>query len=216
MKMHRFTALLIAVTFSANAAAPVFDQATNAEQLKLIIAPAARELAKTPVLRGSFVQRKFLSGLPKPLKSSGNYVISREQGIWWHTQLPFDSEFILTPESMAQLDGGKVATRLTAAQQPGLRVVGDVFFSIFALDPSALAANFELFGQRGERDTWTMGLRPKSSAMRSVMSEAVITGASRVDKVEMWDAHGDRTEITLTSKGNATTLTAEEAALFKK
>lgn len=209
-------ALLLITSMTANAASPVFDHASSVDQLKQIIAPAAGELAKTPVLRGTFVQRKYLGGIPKPLKSSGSYVISREQGIWWHTQLPFDSEFILTQNSMAQLDGGKVATRLTAEQQPGLRVVGDVFFSIFALDPSALAGNFELFGQRGERDAWTMGLRPKASALRNVMSETVITGAIRVDKVELWDSHGDRTEITLTSSSDVAPLTAQEAALFKR
>lgn len=209
-------ALLAAASMAASAADPVFDHATSVDQLKQIIAPASRELAKTPVLRGNFVQRKFLSGIPKPLKSSGSYVISREQGIWWHTQLPFDSEFILTPNSMAQLDGGKVATRLTADQQPGLRVVGDVFFSIFALDPSALAGNFDLFGQRGDREAWTMGLRPKASALKNVMSETVITGATRVDKVEFWDSHGDRTEITLSSSNNTAPLTSAEAALFKQ
>jgi len=216
MKMYRLMLPLMALALNAHAAAPAFDHPANAEQLKQITAAAARELAKTPVLRGSFVQRKFLSGIPKPLKSSGNYVISREQGIWWHTLLPFDSDFILTPDSMVQLDDGKIAARLSAEQQPGLRVVGDVFFSIFSLDPSALAGNFELFGQRGERDAWVMGLRPKSSVLRNVMSETVITGATRVDKVEFWDSHGDRTEITLSSSANIAPLSAEEAALFKK
>lgn len=210
-------AFLLAVSAGATAAAPVFDHGASADQLRQIIAPAAQALSKTPVLRGTFVQRKFLKDIPKPLKSSGNFVISREQGIWWHTQLPFDSEFILTPDSMAQLDGGKVAVRLSAAQQPGLRIVGDVFFSIFALDPSALAGNFELFGQRGEREAWTMGLRPKSSALNNVLTETVISGATHVDKVELWDAHGDRTEITLSSAdASAAPLTAAEAALFKQ
>lgn len=217
MKRHRFALpLMLLLASSAFAAAPVFDNPVNAEQLKQMTACAARELAKTPVLRGTFVQRKFLNGIPKPLKSSGSYVISRDQGIWWHTQLPFDSDFILTSNSMVQLDDGKVAARLNAEQQPGLRVVGDVFFSIFSLDPSALAGNFELFGQRGERDAWTMGLRPRSGAMRNVMSETVITGAVRVDKVEFWDSHADRTEITLSSSANVAPLTTEEAALFKK
>jgi len=216
MKTYRFMLPLMALAFNTFAAAPVFDDPVNAEQLKQMTAPAARELAKTPVLRGTFVQRKFLSGIPKPLKSSGNYVISRDQGIWWHTLMPFDSDFILTPTSMVQLDDGKVAARLSAEQQPGLRVVGDVFFSIFALDPSALARNFELFGQRGDREAWVMGLRPRSSALRNVMSETVITGALRVDKVEFWDSHGDRTEITLSSSANVAPLSAEEVALFKK
>lgn len=215
MKAFRLVLPLMSLAFSAFAAAPVFDVPVNAEQLRQMTAPAARELAKTPVLRGNFIQRKFLSGIPKPLKSSGSYVIARDQGIWWHTQLPFDSDFILTQTSMVQLDDGKVSARLTADQQPGLRVVGDVFFSIFSLDPATLAGNFELFGQRGERDAWIMGLRPRAAAMRNVMSETVITGATRVDKVEFWDSHGDRTEITLSSS-NVAPLSPEEAALFRK
>lgn len=216
MKAFRLVLPLMSLAFSAFAAAPVFDVPVNAEQLRQMTAPAARELAKTPVLRGNFIQRKFLSGIPKPLKSSGSYVIARDQGIWWHTQLPFDSDFILTQTSMVQLDDGKVSARLTADQQPGLRVVGDVFFSIFSLDPATLAGNFELFGQRGERDAWIMGLRPRAAAMRNVMSETVITGATRVDKVEFWDSHGDRTEITLSSSSNVAPLSPEEAALFRK
>jgi hypothetical protein len=210
-------ALMFAITLSASAAAPVFDHPVSAAELTTIIAPAARALAKTPVLRGSFIQRKFLNDIPKPLKSSGSFVISREQGIYWHTLTPFDSEFVLTPDSMVQLDGGKVAVRLSAAQQPGLRVVGDVFFSIFALDPGALAGNFALFGLCAERGAWLMGLRPKSSALGGVLSEVIISGNTHVDQVQMWDAHGDRTEISLSSASDrAAALTAEEAALFKK
>ena len=215
MKRLHLVLLLCLWLPGAHAAAPVFDHAVSVEQLKAIIAPAASEMAKAPVLRGTFIQRKFLKDIPKPLKSSGDYVISREQGIWWHTTLPFDSEFILTPDSMAQLDGGKTVMRLSAAQQPGLRVIGDVFFSIFALNPSSLAGNFELFGLRGAREAWTMGLRPKSSALNSVLSETVIAGARGVDKVDLWDAHGDRTEITLVSTGNSQALTADEAARFR-
>jgi hypothetical protein len=209
--------LLLATTLGARAAAPVFDHPVSAAELTTIIAPAARTLGQSPVLRGSFVQRKLLKDIPKPLKSTGTFLISREQGIYWHTLTPFDSEFVLTPDSMVQLDGGKVAVRLSAAQQPGLRVVGDVFFSIFALDPGALASNFALFGLCAEHGAWQMGLRPKSSALGGVLSEVIISGNTHVDQVQMWDAHGDRTEITLSSaSGVAAALSAEEAALFKK
>lgn len=210
-------ALLLAFVQSAQATAPAFEQALTPAQLQILIAPAARELAKSPVLRGEFVQRKFLNGIPKPLKSSGAFVVARQQGIYWHTKLPFDSEFILTPTSMVQLDGGTTAIRISAEQQPGLRVVGDVFFSIFALDPAALAANFSLYGKAGKRGAWVMSLRPKNAALASAISAAVISGNARVEKVELWDAHGDQTEIILTTgKVKARALTPEEAALFRK
>ena len=209
-------ALLIAMSTTAAASAPVFEHPVTPGQLAQIIAPAARELTKTPMLRGSFTQRKFLKDIPKPLKSTGSFVIARAQGIYWHTLLPFDSEFILTPTTMAQLDGGKLAMRLSAAQQPALRLVGDLFFSIFALDPGALAGNFALHGQSLGKAGWQLGLKPKSAALAGVLTEAVISGNARVEKVEMWDAHGDRTEITLIGGGSNAPLTAAEAELFRK
>lgn len=215
--MKRGCAILLMLACAvAAASAPVFQNPVTPEQLAKIIAPAARELAKTPVLRGSFVQRKFLKDIPKPLKSTGSFVIARDQGIYWHTLTPFDSEFILTPTTMAQLDGGQLALRLDAAQQPALRLVGDVFFSIFALDPGALAGNFQLFGLGRGKDGWQLGLQPKTATLAGVLTAAVIDGDARVSKVEMWDAHGDRTEITLSGSGNAAALTREEAALFRK
>jgi hypothetical protein len=202
---------------TAAASAPVFQQPATAAQIKQLIAPAAKELKRSPVVRGSFVQRKTLKDIPKPLKASGEFIIAPEQGIYWHTKQPFDSEFILTPESMVQLDGGTAAVRLSAAQQPGLRVVGDVFFSIFNLDPTALANNFKLFGLAGKGSAWVLGLSPKNPALATVLSAAVIHGNSRVEKVELWDAHGDFTEIMLTTrKAVSVSLTPAEAALFRK
>lgn len=195
----------------------VFGHPVTPPQLQTLIEPAAQELAKNPVLRGGFTQKKFLKDIPKPLQSSGSFIVARGQGIYWHTRLPFDSEFILTPDRMVQLDGGNTAVRLNTAQQPGLRVVGDIFFSIFALNPDALARNFQLFGKAGKRGTWLLGLRPKNAALNGVLSEAVIAGATRVQNVQLWDAHGDRTEIMMTvSKTNANALTPTEAKLFQQ
>ena len=210
------TLSLLLVTLSASASAPVFQNPLTPPQLTQLIAPAAQALASAPVLRGSFTQRKFLKDIPKPLKSSGNFVIAREQGIYWHTLLPFDSEFILTPTTMAQLDGGKLAMRMDAAQQPALRLVGDVFFSIFALDASALAENFRLFGLHVGKNGWQLGLQPRTPTLAAVLTAAVISGATRVEKVEMWDAHGDRTEITLSGDADSAALTPAEAELFHK
>lgn len=212
------TALAVLVLVpAAHTSAPVFDHPLTPPQLQTLIEPAAQELAKTPVLRGGFTQKKFLKDIPKPLQSSGSFIVARDQGIYWHTRLPFDSEFILTPDRMVQLDGGNTAVRLSTAQQPGLRVVGDIFFSIFALNPDALARNFKLFGKAGKRGFWLLGLRPSNSALAGVISEALIGGGTHVQNVQLWDAHGDRTEIMMTvSKTNASALTPAEAALFQQ
>lgn len=213
----RYAALLAALLLTTAAqAASVFDHTIKADGLAQVIAPAAQELKRAPVMRGRFVQKKFLSGIAQALQSSGSFIVAREQGIYWHTQQPFDSEFILTPTRMVQLDGGATAVSLSTEQQPGLRVVGDVFFSIFNLDPTALAANFSLFAQRSGASRWTMGLRPSNATLAQVISEAVINGGTRVEKVTLRDAHGDRTEIVLSASKVRGALTPAETALFKR
>ncbi|HWU69164.1 MAG TPA: outer membrane lipoprotein carrier protein LolA [Stenotrophobium sp.] len=220
--MTRFGRLLPAVLFLLCTAAPaapaapaVFDHPVTPAQLRVIIAPAERALSQSPVLRGRFVQVKTLQGIPAPLKSSGDYLIARTQGIYWHTLLPFDSEFILTPTHMLQMDNGKIAVRIDAATQPGLRIVGEVFFSIFNLDPTALASHFSLYGMPAAKG-WVMGLRPRDDALSSVVDSAVIGGDRHVGTVDLLDAHGDRTEIRLTDAAGSPALTPREAALFRQ
>lgn len=195
-------------------AASVFDHPVQAAALSKIIAPAAQELKRAPVLRGRFTQKKSLAGVPQPLQSSGTFIVAPAQGIYWHTQKPFDSEFILTPTRMVQLDGGKASVRLSTEQQPGLRVVGDVFFSIFNLDPAALAANFSLFAMPVGKSRWTMGLRPSNTTLAQVIREAQIIGGTHVESVQLRDAHGDRTDITLRADKARGALSPAEAALF--
>lgn len=209
-------ALLLMLSNAALAAAPaVFEHPVTPTQLRVILAKAEQELARAPVLRGQFTQIKTLQGIPAPLKSTGNYLVSRTQGIYWHTLTPFDSEFILTPTQMLQLDNGKVAVRIDAATQPGLKIVGDVFFSIFNLDPTALAKNFSLYGMPTAKG-WVLGLRPRSDALSSVLTSAVISGDRHVSKVELLDAHDDHTQIQLENTAGSTVLTPQETALFKQ
>ncbi|MGH8506291.1 MAG: outer membrane lipoprotein carrier protein LolA [Stenotrophobium sp.] len=210
------TLLSLLLCQAAYAATPaVFDHPATPAQLRVIITAAEQELAHSPVLRGQFTQIKTLQEIPAPLKSTGRFIISRAQGIYWHTLTPFDSEFILTPTQMLQVDSGKVMVRIDAATQPGLKIVGDVFFSIFNLDPAALASNFTLYGMPAGKG-WTMGLRPLNSALAGVLTQAVITGDKRVSAVELLDAHGDRTAITLENTTSSAALTPQEAALFKQ
>jgi len=169
---------------------------TGKALLETILAAPARTLADAHVLRGRFVHEKHLAEIPQPLKSQGEFTYVRGLGVHWHTKQPFDSEFVLTQEGILQRDEGTETLRLSAQEQPAVRVIADIFLALFTLDVTSLSASFDLYGKsQGER--WIVGLRPKTETIGTVFKEATIKGAKDVEQVVLSDAHGDRTVIRL-------------------
>jgi Outer membrane lipoprotein carrier protein LolA len=172
----------------------VFAHPATALQLAAITRPAATALASAKVVRGRFIQRRYLTGLAKPLESSGSFLFAREAGIEWHTDKPFDSQFVLTNTRILQRDEGGVSLEIQASDQPALAVVARVFFALFALDLGSLSQDFDLYGQAGEAG-WQLGLKPRAEALASMFGHALVEGAGAVRSVTLEDGNGDRSEI---------------------
>jgi outer membrane lipoprotein carrier protein LolA len=183
---------------SASAADSVFSHPATAAQLAGLTRPTALSLEKARAVRGKFVQRRYLADLAQPLQSSGNFLFAREAGIEWHTELPFDSQFLLAESGITQRDEGGVTLSIKASEQPALAVVSRVFFALFALDLGALSHDFELYGEpRGSG--WVLGLKPRAEALGSVFRQAIVSGGATVERVVLEDGNGDRSEIELQS-----------------
>jgi hypothetical protein len=207
--------LLAIAAGSACADDDLFARPATLDQLAALLAPARTPLAQSQALRGAFEQRKFLAGIPKALISRGEFTFARDRGVWWHTRVPFDSEFILTRDGMIQRDAGGTPIKLTSQQQPALRVVADVFLSLFALDLKLLSENFDTFGN-ADAQGWRLGLAPHTGALGGVVARVTIHGKTRVDHVDLVDAHGDRTELLLSDdRRGSGPLTPEEEQHFR-
>jgi len=184
--------------------------------LETVLSEPSKNLVHSQVLQGRFAHRKFLSEIQKPLTASGEFTFARELGVYWHTQQPFDSVFILTPRGLVQRDEGAETLRLSADDQPAVRVIANIFLALFTLDLTTLDVAFELFGvKQGER--WTIGLKPKSGAVASVFSQATVSGAAEVEQIVLTDKHGDRTVIDLQAVvPTSAPASAAVRALFKR
>ena len=165
-----------------------FTHPQTPAQAESILRAAMPDFGQVQLLRGRYTQRKFLREIPRPLISTGEFLLVRDRGVWWHTQTPLDSELILIGRSAAGSGGG--------SQQPGPEMAASAFFALFTLDLDALARSFDLFlTQTGSE--WALGLRPRDAALASWFEKATISGSSRVDQVTLFEAAGDRTEIDL-------------------
>jgi len=188
---------------------------TSVAQLSKLTRDTARSLAGARAVRGKFVQRRYLSGLAKPLESSGEFLFARDVGIEWHTAQPFDSQFVLTHDTMTQRDEGGEALRISASDQPALTVVSRVFFALFALDYDALSQDFRMAGRENGKAPWQLELQPRTAALGSVFKQAMISGDATVKTVSLEDANGDSTQIELRDvQYDAQGLTADERRRF--
>ncbi|HZF26812.1 MAG TPA: outer membrane lipoprotein carrier protein LolA [Steroidobacteraceae bacterium] len=193
----------------------LFEHPVTAGQLlQTTLAGPAAELSKAKVLSGKFVQRRFLKGLERPLASSGDFVLAREQGIIWRTATPFPSEFVLSDKGMSLLDGD-TETRLSAASHPGLQAALKMFFALITLDMERLTGSFDLYGDN-QGDRWQVGLRPRDGGLAQVFDRAVISGAQTVERIELSTAGGDRTEIEFSGVATRAELDASDAARFRE
>jgi hypothetical protein len=205
---------LLCVAGPGVAADAVFSHPATAAELAKLTRPTALSLEKARAVRGKFVQRRYLADLAQPLQSSGVFLFAREAGIEWHTELPFDSQFLLAESGITQRDEGGVTLTIKASEQPALAVVSRVFFALFALDLGALSHDFELYGEpRGAG--WVLGLKPRAEALGSVFRQAIVSGGTTVQSVVLEDGNGDRSEIVLQAvQYDPAGMTADERRRF--
>ena len=151
------------------------------------IRPRAAQLADaTCAHRGSiakaqggarpFVQRRYLAGLAQPLESSGTFLFARGSGIEWHTEQPFDSQFVLTDSGITQRDEGGVPLRNLRGGPAGARGgVARVLRAVRARSRFAVA-RFRALGEHVGKAGWVIGLRPRDRGAGQRLPPGVVSG----------------------------------------
>jgi len=171
-------------------------------------------LAKPKILCGRFDQSKQLAGMKKPLLSNGRFCISAGKGVLWRTLQPFPNTLRLTRDEIVQTQGEHVTARLDARQEPAVRIINNVLFSLLAGDLSQLDTLFEGEGSVQDKQ-WSVTLKARDAGLAKVIAGVSLEGSSYVKSVVLHEANGDRTSITFSGMQTGdSAVTAEEAALF--
>lgn len=173
-----------------------------------------RQRVGTPEsVRGQFEQKKQIAALERPLLSTGDFLVARNRGVVWRTQTPFPQVLKLTRREIIQEQNGKVRFQLSAEREPAVKAVNQVLFALFAGDFAALEQSFSSNGKvEGER--WRVTMQPSSQALAQLFREIRLEGANTVQRVELFEANGDRTEIRFKGMQVNSALSVEEVKLF--
>ena len=171
-------------------------------------------LARPDVMCGHFDQSKQLVGIKKPLASNGRFCVVVGKGVLWRTLQPFPATMRLTRDEIVQMQGDRVAMRLDAKQEPVVKMINGVLFSLLSGDLSQLDQLFELDGSiQGKQ--WKVALTARAPALAKAIGAIKLEGSDYVKKVTIDEAGGDHTDILFSDiRSGPQALNAEDGAAF--
>ena len=195
------------ILFALLCALPFTAAADIADEIKARLSPFE-------ILRGEFQQSKSIRIIRKPLKSRGDFVLVKGQGVLWHTIRPMESTLKVTPAEISQIKDGKVAFRMKADEQPALKLIGKVLFAVFSADVQELKQHFEIKGSMKEGH-WQAVLVPKEAWVAKVAKEISLQGGKTLESIQISEANGDRSSIQFSEVQLKSKLKPAEKALFE-
>lgn len=154
-------------------------------------------LPKGGVLKAKFTQKRYLSGIPQPIKSTGDIILWNGKGLLWNTVEPFANTILLTAQGIFQVENGQ-KTSLTANQgNHNQKVLLDLISHIlngsfedieqFKAEPLAALAPSQ----------WKVRLLPPQN-IKSFISSIIVEGGSYITGITINRSNADKDEITLT------------------
>ncbi|MDM5181587.1 outer membrane lipoprotein carrier protein LolA [Massilia sp. DJPM01] len=171
-------------------------------------------LAKPTVLCGRFDQTKQLAGMKKPLASNGRFCVVAGKGVLWRTLKPFPNTLRLTRDEIVSFQGERVAMRLEAKQEPTVRMINSVLFSLLSGDLGQLETLFEVDGNV-DGGSWNVALKARQPALAKAIGAISLDGGAYVKNIQIAEASGDKTFIVFSEiKTGEGAISADEAALL--
>jgi len=171
-------------------------------------------LDKPKVLCGRFEQNKQLAGMKKPLASVGRFCVVSGKRVLWRTLQPFPSTLRLTRDEIVNFQGDRVAMRLDARQEPTVRMINSVLFSMLAGNLSQLDNLFDVDGAI-EGNSWRVTLKAREPALAKAIGAISLSGDNYVRGIKIDEAGGDHTMISFSGmQSGEQAMQPEEAALF--
>ena len=174
--------------------------------LALLICPLVNALTldalqqrftQQPVVRAHFDQVRTIKDLPQPLRSQGQMLIARDQGLLWDQTAPFPMQLLLDDKRMVQAINGQPPQTITADNNPQMFQFNHLLRALFQADRKVLEQNFRVeFADRGEGH-WTLRLTPIVTPLDKIFASIDLAGGEYLESIQLHDKQGDLTAITL-------------------
>lgn len=154
-----------------------------------------QRFTQQPVVRAHFEQTRTIKDLPMPLRSQGEMVIARDNGLLWQQKTPFPMTLILDDDRMVQVINGQTPQVITAANNPQMFQFNHLLRALFQADHTVLAQNFSLDFQDNGHGRWSLKLIPTTTPLDKIFANLQLAGQTYLEMIQLNDKQGDITEI---------------------
>ncbi|HWV16384.1 MAG TPA: outer membrane lipoprotein carrier protein LolA [Cellvibrio sp.] len=184
-------------------------QAATEEQIAKVI----KQVNDIRFMEGQFVQQKKITGIDYPLKSQGQFMFWKGQGLYLATEKPFFNAMTITGSGMIvwQADG----TAALAQEQSGIiqREVNKTLLAFFSADIAAIEQRFNV--EWGfDKEQWQLSLTPKLDVIQKNMRVAIIRGRQFMNELSVIGANGDQTDLSFSGQQQSAQPTAIQCHKF--
>ncbi|HCP5823010.1 TPA: outer membrane lipoprotein carrier protein LolA [Escherichia coli] len=157
-----------------------------------------QRFTEQPVIRAHFDQTRTIKDLPQPLRSQGQMLIARDQGLLWDQTSPFPMQLLLDDKRMVQVINGQPPQIITTENNPQMFQFNHLLRALFQADRKVLEQNFRVeFADKGE-GRWTLRLMPTTTPLDKIFNTIDLAGQTYLESIQLNDKQGDRTDIALT------------------
>lgn len=152
-------------------------------------------------ISGSFIQKKSLSMLPRPIVSSGAYQLKNNgEQLLWHTETPVESFVVINKQGIyEQQDNKRVALLKASGEQ--FKTIEQLFSALLKGDLEQLENYFSLdLISEDKQLPWCLQLLPNDENFKKIIEKIELYGESSVNKIIIYELGSSRTLIELSSK----------------
>ena len=180
LRVMRYTLVALALTLL-----PVIGRASDWDIDQLM-----RGLAQIHSDHASFVEKKFIAMLDKPVESSGELFYTAPDHLEKRTIKPKPESMILDHGTLV-IERGRQVHRLQSQDYPELAAFIDSIHGTLAGDRKALERNYRL-SLDGTVEHWTLQLQPVDEKIQAVVKRIRIAGVrDAVRSIEITQTDGD-------------------------
>ena len=165
----------------------------------------AAQLDKHAVVRADFTQSKQISGLKRPLQTSGQFVFARQYGVLWQIEQPYKVSYVLSEDKVVEIAADGSRKERLAKDLPGLAQVGRVFRAMLGANTTALREYFDIQA-KGDAANWSLALTPRQAQMAQFIEQLDINGGAFVGAIRIQEKGGDATQIKFRNSSGSNAL----------
>lgn len=215
MKKHItlfFAILMINITLNSGI---VLSKECACKQKAKDIEILKSKVKQTEILKGDFTQTKKITGIKKEFITTGAFIFSKKYGVIWHTKNPFDIKYIITENSIKEIQNNETKVIAKDAQN-FFKEFSKVFNAILTADYDKLKNDFKLDISNKKNEIIELILIPENNTIKEIYEKITLKITTHINEIKFYETSKDTTVIEFKNlQHDIKKLEENEIELFK-